>query len=229
MAGKSKKTVQEEAPPGTPAWMLTFCDCMTLLLTFFVLLLSFSSFDEAKERQLYGAMKIRSDPSILDNQEKVDASLSKEVKLKDDVTEQGSEAEHDQNRDRVKNPKKLEISPEVNAYHKEMVLNLPSDAMFVGRSVKLTPSGQDMLERIALYLKLHPCHMMIGESSRSGSSAGMHRLWVVLDFFRRSEAISPSQSWISQECPRPMYSQKNKPAIQIVLLARDITRLPARR
>ncbi len=31
---------------GAPEWMVTFSDCMTLLLTFFVLMLSFSSFDE---------------------------------------------------------------------------------------------------------------------------------------------------------------------------------------
>ena len=40
------KQVEEDEAPGAPEWMVTFSDCMTLLLTFFVLLLSFSSFDE---------------------------------------------------------------------------------------------------------------------------------------------------------------------------------------
>ncbi|MHC4104970.1 MAG: flagellar motor protein MotB, partial [Planctomycetota bacterium] len=45
MAREKKQVVEDEAP-GAPEWMVTFSDCMTLLLTFFVLLLSFSSFDD---------------------------------------------------------------------------------------------------------------------------------------------------------------------------------------
>ncbi|MDH4241504.1 MAG: hypothetical protein OEW48_18245, partial [Phycisphaerae bacterium] len=41
-----KQAESEEESGGAPEWMVTFSDCMTLLLTFFVLLLSFSSFDD---------------------------------------------------------------------------------------------------------------------------------------------------------------------------------------
>ncbi len=51
MAGLRNKTETDE-PAGAPEWMVTFSDCMTLLLTFFVLLLSFSSFDENVFRRL---------------------------------------------------------------------------------------------------------------------------------------------------------------------------------
>jgi len=37
---------EEEGPKGLPGWMATFSDMVTLLLTFFVLLLSMASFDE---------------------------------------------------------------------------------------------------------------------------------------------------------------------------------------
>ncbi len=33
-----RKVKKEEGPPGSPAWMTTFGDMMTLLLVFFVLL-----------------------------------------------------------------------------------------------------------------------------------------------------------------------------------------------
>ena len=46
---REKKEVHEDPPEGAPEWMVTFSDCMTLLLTFFVLLLSFSSFDDQNE------------------------------------------------------------------------------------------------------------------------------------------------------------------------------------
>lgn len=50
----------EPAPPqkkGIPPWVMTFADLMTLLMCFFVLLLSFSEMDVAKFKQLSGSMK----------------------------------------------------------------------------------------------------------------------------------------------------------------------------
>ncbi len=44
-------------PPGAPAWMATFSDLMSLLLCFFVLLLSFSEMDVLKFKQIAGSMK----------------------------------------------------------------------------------------------------------------------------------------------------------------------------
>ena len=43
---------EDDGPPGAPKWMVTFSDCMTLLLCFFVLLLTFSSFDDKAFRKL---------------------------------------------------------------------------------------------------------------------------------------------------------------------------------
>jgi chemotaxis protein MotB len=44
-------------PPGAPAWMSTFADLMSLLMCFFVLLLSFSEMDVLKFKQIAGSMK----------------------------------------------------------------------------------------------------------------------------------------------------------------------------
>ena len=50
----------EECPPcekGAPMWVTTFGDLMSLLLCFFVLLLSFSEIDRAKYKQVAGSME----------------------------------------------------------------------------------------------------------------------------------------------------------------------------
>jgi chemotaxis protein MotB len=50
----------EECPPcekGAPMWVTTFGDLMSLLLCFFVLLLSFSEMDKAKYKQVAGSME----------------------------------------------------------------------------------------------------------------------------------------------------------------------------
>jgi chemotaxis protein MotB len=50
MAARQKK--QEEQPPGSPAWMTTYGDMVTLLLTFFIALLAFSSISEGKFQEV---------------------------------------------------------------------------------------------------------------------------------------------------------------------------------
>ncbi len=47
----------EEVEEGAPAWMATFADMSTLLLTFFVLLLSFANMDAQKFREMLGSVK----------------------------------------------------------------------------------------------------------------------------------------------------------------------------
>lgn len=47
----------EECVPGLPAWMGTFADLMSLLMCFFVLLLSFSEMDVLKFKRLAGSMR----------------------------------------------------------------------------------------------------------------------------------------------------------------------------
>ena len=48
----------EQCPPkGAPAWMATFADMATLLMAFFVLILSFAEFNVPKFKQISGSMK----------------------------------------------------------------------------------------------------------------------------------------------------------------------------
>ena len=47
-----------KCPAGIPAWVLTFADLMSLLMCFFVLLLSFAEMDVKKFKQIAGSMKM---------------------------------------------------------------------------------------------------------------------------------------------------------------------------
>lgn len=46
LAPKEKEPREEEEPPGAPEWVVTFTDMISLLVTFFVLLMTFSSMRE---------------------------------------------------------------------------------------------------------------------------------------------------------------------------------------
>jgi chemotaxis protein MotB len=56
-----RKEKQEECPTcevGAPAWMATFADMATLLMAFFVLILSFASVNVPKFEQVAGSVKL---------------------------------------------------------------------------------------------------------------------------------------------------------------------------
>ncbi len=53
----AKKKKGCSCEPGLPGWMATFSDMMTLLLTFFVLLLSMSSLDQQRIKEALGSLK----------------------------------------------------------------------------------------------------------------------------------------------------------------------------
>jgi len=55
MADEENK--QEECPPGAPLWMCTFADLMSLLMCFFILLLSFSIMDAQQFYKVAGSLK----------------------------------------------------------------------------------------------------------------------------------------------------------------------------
>jgi chemotaxis protein MotB len=54
---QQQETECEECEEGAPAWMATFADMATLLMTFFVLLLSFSNMDVVKFKTMLGSVK----------------------------------------------------------------------------------------------------------------------------------------------------------------------------
>src|SRR5210317_757885 len=59
-ASVSNGSSKGECPPcksGSPAWMATFADMATLLMAFFVLLLSFAETEVPKFKQISGSLK----------------------------------------------------------------------------------------------------------------------------------------------------------------------------
>ncbi|KJS87511.1 MAG: hypothetical protein JM58_04010 [Peptococcaceae bacterium BICA1-8] len=53
----SRKRKKEEHPMGAPLWMVTYGDMITLVLTFFILLYSYSSLDALKWQQVVSSVK----------------------------------------------------------------------------------------------------------------------------------------------------------------------------
>jgi len=69
MAGRKKKKKEEASGPSSPAWMTTYGDMMTLLLCFFVLLVSMSTMEIEKFKA--AAASLKGALSVLPFQERV--------------------------------------------------------------------------------------------------------------------------------------------------------------
>jgi len=57
MSDREKKAPPESSVPGVPAWMVTYSDTITLLMTFFVMLMSFSTLDKEQFSKVRGSLQ----------------------------------------------------------------------------------------------------------------------------------------------------------------------------
>jgi chemotaxis protein MotB len=144
----------DEAPTGAPEWIVTFADLMSLLLTFFVLLLSFSSTQVAKFEAVAGSLKdalgMRSELDLSDQPERrqLIERLEDPRAEPDPSTPAGLEQEL----------QKLlaELGGRgwgVAALTGEgIVLNISGDLMFSSGDATLSPEAIHVLDRIANYV-----------------------------------------------------------------------------
>lgn len=66
-------------PVGAPAWMATFADMATLLMAFFVLILSFANFDEVSFKKMTGALREHFGTTVIEIMQNPDSTTVLEV------------------------------------------------------------------------------------------------------------------------------------------------------
>ena len=57
MSSGKRQLPAKKPPAGCPGWMMTFGDCMSLLVTFFVMMIAFSTLEEAKLAAMIGVLQ----------------------------------------------------------------------------------------------------------------------------------------------------------------------------
>ncbi len=229
MPMRNSSSPAEDSPPGAPAWMLTFGDCMTLLLTFFVLLLSFSSFDEAALARLKGAFHERPKETIHEKQEKRGDSFVPPADSVVDRTEQGAEKPDSPEVKSLEHPKASEPIPDTDAYSSEKVFYVSSTRLFWGEGYVLTPAGRELLESIASLMRLVPCKAVVAQMQRGGAAPGgretaLMRSWAIVGFLTGEQQGLPEERFSICATDRaPPARYLNESVIRITLLARDVT------
>lgn len=207
MATRRRETKSEDDGVGAPEWMLTYSDCMTLLLTFFVLLISFSSFDEKVYRRMESAfteglssiavrpvrdnLALESRPQIVYEQELAKGSEQPTVDGKYES-----------------NPNQ---SLDFLDFQNQKVFLLRSDRVFLGRGTRLSRQGSQLLADVAVLLKTTGNRIVVSEHGLEGGSPdaqgtaenpgdlGLRRAWYVTDFLAVRHGLERTRFSISSE------------------------------
>lgn len=145
----------EECKAGAPEWMVTFADLMSLLLTFFVLLLSFSNTEIIKFRTMAGS--VRNALGLKSEFEISDMPKGSKIVPYDNPRE-GDGEDVDKAAEQMK--KELEevldktgsaANGAVKVTKRGVVLQLRGDMLFGSGDARIETSAHDTLEAIAEY------------------------------------------------------------------------------
>ncbi len=140
----------EECEEGAPAWMATFADMATLLMTFFVLLLSFSNMDVVKFRSMLGSVKdafgtVTENPGDFEERSSTPVSIQlseKESSMIDmlEMSEKINQAIDDH---------ELENEAEVSADENGVTLKITGKLMFDAGSAQIKAEFKPFLDSIS--------------------------------------------------------------------------------
>jgi chemotaxis protein MotB len=227
---KNDNIPAEEAGGGSVGdWIVTFSDCMTLLLCFFVLLLTFSSFDDAALKRFSGSFDFdQMDSAFTDSRDLKDSMTEPPVHIMDRSTSGSEVLTEDLTEDPTKRPES-QWTPEDDAYRDRKVISIPSDRLFARGKSTLSPAGKGYLSSLAGFVRALPSQMVICETSPKPtygrvpwSRLGLDRAWSVMEHLTDSEGLPGERLSIS--ATRLDRSQKTtgRPVVQIVLMAREV-------
>ena len=193
---RTKKQSEPDESPGAPEWMVTFSDCMTLLLTFFVLLLTFSSFDKEVFQRLNTTFAEFPSVSLLSREAKDAFTIIKPI-LPDSEINEGSE------KPTLEKGKQDQLMQETQSvdFYKRKVFLISSEKVFWGKGTAISRQGREVLATMALFLKEVPSRVVIsenGSADENNTQLGLPRAWEVTKFFVKKQGLDKDRFSISE-------------------------------
>ena len=236
MAGHKRQA--SDGGPSAPIWLLSFSDCMTNLLTFFVLLVTFSSYDnDARESiRALGKVMRKTFPGFT----KLDPSDNSAVVPTNQIwaTEEPAYGSEKASVTTTSNATKgvLRALPETPGYKDCRVLLMPSERVFLGKSMVLSPEGRHITGLIASFLKDAPGRVVVSEHGPDADSTdahtGLSRAWAVVEVLKAQQGLELNRCSISTastltakelgENDSPSGQQRDERMLEIVLVGRSV-------
>ena len=226
---RAGKQVEEDEAPGAPEWMVTFSDCMTLLLTFFVLLLSFSSFDEKVFRKLR-VIFMDALPGVSQTEE-----INRDAVLPTEQIEMTAELTDGSEKPTLLRGLDSNVRKETPVdFRSRKVFSVSSETIFWGNGALISAEGRRIMTTMAAFLEEVPSRVVICENGPAGGTEqlGLSRAWAVLEYLTSSQNLDKNWfsvsagSTLAQEGLRSgepsRASLKSERTLEIVLLERSI-------
>ncbi|HBG26616.1 MAG: hypothetical protein A2Y10_04745 [Planctomycetes bacterium GWF2_41_51] len=230
----ARKPQAEEGDPGAPEWMVTFSDCMTLLLTFFVLMLSFSSFDEkviVKWNSIFAKRFSLNQTTFIDRDSVVASEAFKEVEDYQKGSEKPTLATGRENN--------LVKEAKTPNYNDRKVFIISSDKVFYGNGTVISITGRKILADLASFLREMPARIVVSENGNNGmeedKNLGMNRAWTIVEYMTKTQSLDKQMFSISiggtvskneirenELNAKQDLTSKDKRMLEIVLLERSI-------
>jgi len=177
--------------------MLTFCDCLTLLLTFFVLLMTFSSIGDETIPGLRNAFR-RVMPGF-NWADKMYRNSLESVMRTDPVEAVLEGSEHATLEQGTSGG--LKESADFPDPFEPRVFLIPSEKVFAGRATAISAQGRQILDELVLFLEKVPNGVVIGEKSSSVPAANnnisLSRLLAVIDYLTSNCGLEKDRVGIS--------------------------------
>ncbi len=165
-----KKCPEPDCPKCLPGWLAAFGDLMSLLLTFFVLLLSMSSMDAKKIQEaigsLAGALSVLEGGTKMEiSREKVELPSVQEIRIsKEKVQQQSMQNQLQQAVTEVNEMLKTTGNPDITLQEAEkgFLLRLPATLLFAPGDTRIVNDNAILfLKRIALIIQKLPQNVTI--------------------------------------------------------------------
>jgi len=206
---RPKKEAPAEESAGAPLWMVTFSDCMNLLLTFFVLLVTFSAFgEEQQERILNFGNAIRTAfgvPAELSGSRDESSMLPKQQVVAKEQPEYGSDAPTG-NTSPAARSGALNEDLQAADYRNHKVFLVPARKVFLGRGKALSADGRYFLAVMASFLKEVQGDVVISENGpegQGGMELGLSRATVVLEYLLSLQDLGRERFSMTAESVAP--------------------------
>lgn len=233
MTMKSQQS-SDDGDPGAPEWMVTFSDCMTLLLTFFVLLLSFSSFDDKVFPRMESAFaEGLTSLGLTLGPRKEAFELVPRINYDGEDPKEGSEQPVEDGQYESNPSTALDFSE----FQNRKVFLIPSRKIFLGRGVRLSVEGHRILSDLAVLLAAVPDRVIVSEHAVENNAAsedqtGLARAWKTAQFLIDQRDLDRMRFSISSASTMDEYTLQHsgllaanpntERVIEIVILDRSV-------
>jgi chemotaxis protein MotB len=152
----AKAEIEKKIDPGAPRWVVTFGDLMSLLLCFFVLLLSFSNMDRQKYKQVAGSLEkafgVQRKLKVMDipkGIKMIAKDFDQEViatRIKEDLGKEIDELIQDE-------LSELKDQVSVEASENEVIIRLMGESTFDSGKAEIRPRLKPLLQKVAQVLR----------------------------------------------------------------------------